>query len=66
MLRIILAAYKDFEERVNLVREKFPSKEIVRRAVYSKMGKLSKRDIAELCPSIGIKSVNMLRRQYKI
>lgn len=30
------------------------------------MGKLSKSDIAELCPSIGIKSVNMLRRQYKI
>ena len=57
MLRIILAAYRDFEERIELVSEKLPAKEIVRRAVYSKIGKLSKSDIAELCPSIGTKSV---------
>ncbi|MDD6070968.1 MAG: hypothetical protein PUC12_09195, partial [Clostridiales bacterium] len=44
MLRIILATYRDFEERVDLVSEKLPAKEIVRRAVYSKMGKLSKSD----------------------
>ncbi|MDD6070974.1 MAG: hypothetical protein PUC12_09225, partial [Clostridiales bacterium] len=37
MLRIILATYRDFEERVDLVSEKLPAKEIVRRAVYSKM-----------------------------
>ena len=63
MLRIILAAYRDFEERVELVREKLPAKEIVRRAVYSKMGKMSKSDIAELCPSIGIKSVELALKQ---
>ena len=32
MLRIILAAYRDFEERIELVSEKLPAKEIVRRA----------------------------------
>ena len=63
MLRIILAAYRDFEERVDLVSEKLPAKEIVRRAVYSKMGKLSKSDIAELCSSIGIKSVELALKQ---
>ena len=63
MLRIILAAYRDFEERVELVSEKLPAKEIVRRAVYSKMGKLTKSDIAELCPSIGIKSVELALKQ---
>lgn len=63
MLRIILAAYRDFEERVELVSEKLPAKEIVRRAVYSKMGKLSKGDIAELCPAIGIKSVEAALKQ---
>lgn len=57
MLRIILSAYRDFEERVELVGEKLTAKEIVRRAVYSRMGKLSKSDITELCPSIGVKSV---------
>lgn len=63
MLRIILAAYRDFEERVELVSEKILAKEIVRRAVYSKMGKLSKSDITELCPSIGIKSVELALKQ---
>ena len=63
MLRIILAAYRDFEERVDLVSEKLPAKEMVRRAVYGKMGKLSNRDIAELCPSIGIKSVELALKQ---
>ncbi len=63
MLRIILAAYRDFEERVEFVSEKLPAKEIVRRAVYRKMGKLSKGDIAELCPSIGIKSVELALKQ---
>lgn len=59
VLRIILAAYRDFEKRLDFVGEKFPAKEIVRRVVYSKMGKLSKSDIAELCPSIEIKSVEL-------
>lgn len=63
MLRIILAAYRDFEERIELVSEKLPAKEIVRRAVYSKMEKLSKSDISELCPSIGIKSVELALKQ---
>ena len=40
-------------KKIELVSEKLPAKEIVRRAVYSKIGKLSKSDIAELCPSIG-------------
>ena len=63
MLRIILAAYRDLEERIELVSEKLPAKEIVRRAVYSKIGKLSKSDIAELCPSIGTKSVELALKQ---
>ena len=63
MLRIILAAYRDFEERVELVSEKLPAKEMVRRAIYSKMGKLSKSDISELCPSIGVKSVELALKQ---
>lgn len=63
MLRIILAAYRDFEERVELVSEKLPAKEIVRRAVYNRIEKLSKRDIVELCPSIGTKSIELALKQ---
>lgn len=63
MLRIILAAYRDFEERIKFVSEKLPAKEIVRRVIYSKVGKLSKSDITELCPSIGTKSVELALKQ---
>lgn len=57
LLRTILAAYRDFEERVDLVREKLPAAEIVRHAVYGKIGKFTKSDIMELCPTIGKTSV---------
>lgn len=39
---------------VDAICEKLSAKEIVRRAIYSKVGKLTKSDITELCPSIGI------------
>lgn len=57
LLRTILAAYRDFEERVDLVHEKLPAVEVVRRAVYGKIGKFTKSDIMELCPTIGKTSV---------
>lgn len=57
LLRTILAAYRDFEDRVDLVSEKLPAAELVRRAVYGKIGKFTKSDIMELCPTIGKTSV---------
>lgn len=57
LLRTVLAAYRDFEDRVDLVSEKLPAIEIVRRAVYKKIGKFTKSDVMELCPTIGKTSV---------
>ena len=57
MLRIILAAYRDFEERVNLVSDKLTSLELVRRACERKIGKFTKSDLMELCPTISKASV---------
>lgn len=48
---------------VDAICEKLSAKEIVRRAIYSKVGKLTKSDITELCPSIGIKSVELALKQ---
>ena len=63
ILRTILAAYIDFEERVDYVDEKLPSIELVRRAVNKKLGKFTKSDIMELVPSIGKATVeNMLKK----
>ena len=57
ILGIILAAYRDFEERVNMVGKKMSAKDMVIKAIGSKIGKFTKNDIMELCPEIGRGSV---------
>ena len=57
ILGIILAAYRDFEERVNMVGKKMSAKDMVVKAIQSKIGKFTKNDIMELCPEIGRGSV---------
>ena len=50
MLSIILAGYKDFEDRFSIVEEKLPAIDMVRKATTAKIGKFTKRNIRELCP----------------
>ncbi len=57
ILGVILAAYRDFEERVNIIDKKMTSLEMVENAAKMKIGKFSKSDIMELCPKIGRSSV---------
>lgn len=57
MLSIILAAYKDFSDRFSIVEEKLPAIEIVRKATQQKIGRFTKQDIRELCPSLSLSSV---------
>ena len=57
LLGTILAAYKDFEDRFALVETKLPALETVRRATVNKIGRFSKQDIRELCPSLSISSI---------
>lgn len=57
LLGTILAAYKDFEDRFNIVAERLPAIEMVRKATYNKIGRFTKQDIRELCPSLSLSSV---------
>ena len=57
LLGTILAAYRDFEDRFSLVETKLPAIEIVRRAAKNKIGRFTKQDILELCPSLSLSSV---------
>ena len=52
LLGTILSAYKDFEDRFALVETKLPALEMVRRASMNKIGRFSKQDIRELCPTL--------------
>ena len=57
LLGTILAAYKDFEERFELIEEKLPALEMVRKATQHKIVKFTKQDIRELCPSLSVSSI---------
>lgn len=57
LLGTILAAYKDFEDRFALVETKRSALETVRCATMNKIGRFTKQDIRELCPSFSISSI---------
>lgn len=72
MLGIILACYREFEERIRAIGEitlievkngktriaaKSKAYDIVKTAVDSKIGKFTKKEIANICPSISEKTV---------
>ena len=57
LLGTILAAYKDFEDRFALVETKLSALEMVSRASMNKIGRFTKQDIRELCPSISVSSI---------
>lgn len=63
LLSTILAAYKDFGERFMLVEEKLPAVDMVRKAVQHKIGRFTKQDIRELCPSLSVSSIEEALRQ---
>ena len=57
ILSTILAAYRDFEDRFSIVEEKTSAINMVRKATHNKIGKFTKQDIRELCPSLSISSI---------
>lgn len=57
ILGTILAAYRDFEDRITIVEGKASSLDMVRNAVNNMIGKFTKNDIMERVPSIGKTSV---------
>ena len=57
LLSTILAAYRDFADRFAIVEEKLPAIDMVRKAVQNKLGRFTKQDIRELCPSLSLSSV---------
>ena len=57
LLGVILKAYRDFEDRVNLFDEKLSAYDLVKRATEKKIADFTKSEIMELCPKIKSSSV---------
>lgn len=63
LLGIILSAYRDFEERLNLIEDKIPAYKMVEGAVKAKLGKFTKNDIQDLCPSLARQTIEKALKQ---
>lgn len=79
MLGVVLACYREFEERMQIIGEstaieikggkpksvavKSKAYDIVKTAVDTKVGKFTKKEIANICPSISEKSVEAALRK---
>jgi len=57
LLGTILAAYKDFGERVELISTKQSALEMVKKATLNKIGWFYKQDIHQFCPFLSISSI---------
>lgn len=55
LLSTIIAAYRDFDERMQIVSP--TSLDTVRNAIENKLGKFTKKEILELCPSLSASTV---------
>ena len=67
MLGIILACYRDFENRVYTVHgagAKSTSYDIVKACISERIGKFSKQEILALCPSLGSSSVESALKNW--
>lgn len=71
-LGVILSAYKEFASRVETIRNKgFTKSERVRYIFSNKVGKITKAEIATLCPDISITTIekalsDLLKEEYII
>lgn len=55
LLGTIISAYRDFEDRMEIISPS--SADTVRKAVESRIGKFTKREIVELCPNLSASTV---------
>lgn len=57
------SAYKDFVDRFAIVENKRSALDIVRMATMNKIGRFTKQDIREQCPSLSISSIESTLRK---
>ena len=66
LLGTILAAYKDFADRFAIVETNHSALDMVRMATQNKIGRFTKQDIREQCPSLSISSIESALRNMVV
>lgn len=63
ILGVVLSAYRDFEERLEIVSSKKTAKEMVKEVFAIKLGKTTKSDVMEMCPNLSRSAVEKALRE---
>ena len=63
ILGVVLSAYRDFEERLQIISGKKTAKEMVKEVFSAKLGKITKSDIMEMCPNLSRSAVEKALRE---
>ncbi len=63
LLGIILSAYRDFEERLILIDGKLTATEIIEKNISGRIGKFTKSDLQEGCPSLSRQAIEKALKQ---
>ncbi len=63
ILGIILSAYRDFEERLQIISSNKTAREMVRDVFFVKLGRITKSDIMEMCPNLSRSAVEKALRE---
>lgn len=63
ILGVVLSAYRDFEERLQIVSGKKTAKAMVKEVFFVKLGKITKSDIMEMCPNLSRSAVEKALRE---
>ena len=57
LLGTIISAYRDFEDRVEIISDNLPAIEVVKKAITNILGVFNKSKLMELCPTLSVKSI---------
>ena len=57
ILGIIIAACRDLEEKMEIVASSHKGIEVMRKAIALVVGKFTKNDLVEICPTLSIKTI---------
>lgn len=63
LLGIILSAYRDFEDRLEIAADRKSAREMVKEVFKIKIGKVTKSDIMEYCPTLSRSTVEKALRE---
>ncbi len=63
LLGTVISAYRDFEERFDVIADKLSSVDVIRKVLVNIIGKFTKAQLIEFCPSLSVSAIESALRK---